>query len=292
MTTATLTARRQPRSTFTQRVRNSPRWLIAVLMMLLAIGTIYPVVFALNVALKDRKGYILDKFGLTDTFTTTNFGDAWRRSNLGRYMINSSIVTVGTVAVLLVLGSMAGFAFAQLSFKMSKTAYLVCLGALMIPFQVIMVPFARLMSDLSLLNSYPGLIIAYVSLFLPFTIYLMASFYSGISRSISEAAVCDGASLWEVYRHIMLPLGKPALLSVAILNAVFCWNDVLVSLIVMQQEQKRTLMIGVSALRGQYSANIPVYAAGIMIAAVPMLVIYLIFQRQIATGVTAGATKG
>ena len=261
-------------------------------MMLLAIGTIYPVVFALNVALKDRKGYILDKFGLTDTFTTANFGDAWRRSNLGRYMINSSIVTVGTVAVLLVLGSMAGFAFAQLSFKMSKTAYLVCLGALMIPFQVIMVPFLRMMVDFNLTNTYWGLILSYTSVFLPFTVYLMSSFYRRIPRSITEAATIDGASVWNTYRRIILPIGKPALLSVGILNALFVWNDVLISLLVMSDEEKRTLMIGVSALRGQYSSNVPVFAAGVLIAAFPVIVVYIVFQRQIAAGVTAGATKG
>jgi multiple sugar transport system permease protein len=90
----------------------------------------------------------------------------------------------------------------------------------------------------------------------------------------------------------MLPLGRPALLSVGILNALFCWNDVLISLLVMQSEQNRTLMVGVTALRGQYSDNIPLFAGGVLVAALPVIAIYLFFQRQITDGVTAGSTKG
>ena len=278
--------------TLTERFKRAPRWLTALVMSLIAAGTIFPMVFVLNVSLKDRRSYILDQFGLTDTFHTGNFGDAWRRSNLSRYMINSTIVTTGSVAVLLLLGSLAGYAFAQLSFKLSKAAYLACLCALMIPFQVIMVPFLRMMHDIRLVNTYWGLILAYTSIFLPFTVYLMASFYRRIPRSITEAATIDGASVWDTYRRIIVPIGKPALLSVGILNALFVWNDVLVSLLMMPEEQKRTLMIGVSALRGQYSANVPVFAAGVLIAAFPVVVVYILFQRQIAAGVTAGATKG
>ena len=261
-------------------------------MSMIAIGTIYPLVFVLNVSLKDKRSYILDRFGVTNTFHTANFGDAWRRSNLSRYMINSTIVTVGSVAVLLLFGSLAGYAFAQLSFRISNWAYLACLGALMIPFQVIMVPFVRMMLDIGFTNTYWGLILAYTSIFLPFTVYLMASFYRRIPRSITEAATIDGASVWDTYRRIILPIGRPALLSVGILNALFIWNDVLVSLLIMPQEQKRTLMIGVSALRGQYSSNIPVFAAGVLIAAFPVIIVYVVFQRQIAAGVTAGAVKG
>ena len=117
--------------------------------------------------------------------------------------------------MLLLLGSMAGYRLRPaLVQDEQRPAYLACLGALMIPFQVIMVPFLRMMVDLSLTNTYWGLILAYTSLFLPFTVYLMASFYRRIPRSITEAATIDGASVWDIYRQIILPIGKPALLSV------------------------------------------------------------------------------
>jgi multiple sugar transport system permease protein len=114
------------------------------------------------------------------------------------------------------------------------------------------------------------------------------SYYAGIPRDVVEAARIDGNSPFGVYRRIMLP----ALVSVGILNALYCWNDVLMALLVMQSSDHRTLMVGITALRGQYSSDIPTFAAGVRIAAIPLLLVYLVFQRQITEGVTAGSTKG
>jgi multiple sugar transport system permease protein len=155
-----------------------------------------------------------------------------------------------------------------------------------------MVPLARVMADSGLMDTYPGLILAYVAQFLPFTIFLMTSYYSGIPGEIMDAARIDGNTTYGVYWRIMLPIGRPALLSVGILNALFCWNDVLISLLMMPSPEHRTLMVGVTSLRGQYSDDIPTFASGVLIAALPVLVLYLFFQRQIADGITAGATKG
>ncbi|MFI5694093.1 carbohydrate ABC transporter permease [Kribbella sp. NPDC051586] len=274
------------------RERGFGRWIVAVPMCLLALATIYPMLFTLNVAMKSRREYVLNQFSLADHLTAANIADAWNTSGLGRYTFNSVVVTVGAVALLLLLGSMAGFAFSQLTFWGRKWLFLVCLGALMIPFQVIMVPFFRVLGQTGLLDTHLGLILAYTGQFLPFTIFLMTSFYSRIPAEVIEAARVDGSTTLGVYRRIMLPLGRPALLSVGILNALFCWNDVLISLLVMQSEQNRTLMVGVTALRGQYSDNIPLFAGGVLVAALPVIAIYLFFQRQITDGVTAGSTKG
>jgi multiple sugar transport system permease protein len=268
------------------------RWIVAVPMALLALATIYPIVFTANVAFKSRREYVLDRFAVAQSFGWDNFVTAWTRSGLDRYFVNSVLVTIASVLLLVVLGSMAGFAFSHLSFRGSRLLFAGCLGALLVPFQVIMVPFFRVLVDTGLLDTYPGLVLAYVSQFLPFTIFLMTSYYAGIPRDVVEAARIDGNTTFGVYRRIMLPLGRPALVSVAILNALYCWNDVLVALLVMQSSDHRTLMVGITALRGQYSSDIPTFAAGVLIAAVPMLLVYLVFQRQITEGVTAGSTKG
>jgi multiple sugar transport system permease protein len=268
------------------------KWVAAVPMMAIALATIYPLVFTLNVALKTRHEYILDRFSLTESLRWDNLATAWTSGGISRYFINSLIVVTFAVALLLVLGSMAGFALSHLRFRGSRMLFLACLAALFIPFQVIMVPLARTMADTGLMDTYPGLVLAYVAQFLPFTIYLMASYYNGIPGEIVDAARIDGNSPFGVYRRIMLPLGTPALLSVGILDALFCWNDVLIALLMMPSAQHRTLMIGVTSLRGQYSSDIPTFAAGVLIAAVPVLAVYLFFQRQIAEAVTAGSTKG
>lgn len=272
--------------------RGLGRWAVSLPMALLALATLYPLLFTLNVSQKTRREYVLDRFGLTDTVGLDNFTAAWSSSGLGTYVLNSTIVTVGSVAALLVLGSMAGFAFSQLEFRGSGALFLLVLSALLIPFQVIMVPFFRVLGSTGLLDTHLGLIVAYTAQFLPFTVFLMTSYYARIPGEIIEAARADGASTMGIYRQLMLPLGRPALLSVGILNGLFCWNDVLISLLVMQSQDNRTLMVGVTALRGQYSDNIPLFAAGVVMAALPVLVVYLFFQKQITEGVTAGATKG
>lgn len=268
------------------------RWLIAAPMAVLAVATIYPLLFTANVAMKTRREYILDRFSLTGTLHWENLTTAWNSAGMARYFLNSLVVVSCSVALLLLIGSMAGFALGRVRFRGSSALFLVCLAALFIPFQVIMVPLARIMAGGGLADTYPGLILAYVAQFLPFTVFLMTSYYRAVPAEIIDAARIDGNTLYGVYRRIMLPMGAPALLSVGILNTLFCWNDVLISLLMMPSADHRTLMVGVTSLRGQYSDDIPTFAAGVLIAAVPVLVTYLFLQRQIADGVTAGSTKG
>ncbi|WP_206794220.1 carbohydrate ABC transporter permease [Amycolatopsis sp. MtRt-6] len=268
------------------------KWLAAVPMAALALATIYPLVFTANVAMKDRREYTLDRFAPAGALRWDNVARAWTSVGMSRYFLNSVVVVVCSVAVLLLLGSMAGFALGRLRFRGSSVVFLGILAALFVPFQVIMVPLARIMAGTGLIDTYPGLVLAYVAQFLPFTVFLMTSFYAAVPPEIVDAARVDGTTLYGVYWRIMLPLGAPALLSVGVLNALFCWNDVLISLLLMPSAEHRTLMVGVTALRGQYSADIPTFAAGVLIAAVPVLLVYLFLQRQIADGVTAGSTKG
>ncbi|GAA1519167.1 carbohydrate ABC transporter permease [Sphaerisporangium rubeum] len=268
------------------------KWVAAVPMALLALATIYPLLFTANVAGKTRREYILDRFSLAESPSLDNIVGAWTSVGMGTYFVNSVVVVTAAVVLLSLLGSMAGFALSQMRFRGSSVVFLGILAALFIPFQVIMVPLTRIMADIGLIDTYPGLILAYVAQFLPFTVFLMTSYYRTIPAEIVDAARIDGNTLYGVYRRIMLPMGTPALLSVGILNALFCWNDVLIALLMMPSAGHRTLMVGVTSLRGQYSDDIPTFASGVLIAAVPVLLLYLFLQRQIADGVTAGSTKG
>ncbi|MFD0205618.1 MULTISPECIES: carbohydrate ABC transporter permease [Saccharothrix] len=268
------------------------RWVVAVPMAALALATVYPLVFTANVAMKSRREYVLDRFSLTDSLRWENIASAWTTVGMSRYFLNSAVVVTCSVALLLLFGSMAGFALARLRFRGSSALYLGFLAALFIPFQVIMVPLTRVLADTGLVDTYPGLVLAYVAQFLPFTVFLMTGYYSTVPAEVVDAARIDGNTAFGVYWRIMLPMGVPALISVGVLNALFCWNDVLISLLVMPSAQHRTLMVGVTSLRGQYSDDIPVFASGVLIAAVPVLVVYLFLQRRIADGVSAGATKG
>jgi len=269
------------------------KWLmrgLSVPMLLLALTCLYPVFFAINNALKTDKDYILNRFSIVTDPTLQNFVNAWTRSRLSEYFLNSVVVTVGAVALLLAVSSLAGFAFAMLRFPYRKLLFIVILASLMIPVQVVLVPFYRTIVTLGLVNTRIGLIISYTAFFLPFCVYLMTAFYSGLPRELVEAARMDGAKLIQIWWHVMLPLGKPALITLGILNTLYCWNDVLISLLVLQKE--RTLMVGIAALKGEYTTNIPLLMAGIVIAAAPIVIIYIIFQRRIVNGIATGAVKG
>lgn len=265
------------------RVASLPMWL-------LALTCLYPVYFAVNNALKTDKGYILNRFNVVTDPTIQNFINAWNRSRLSEYFLNSVVTTAGAVALLLLVSSLAGFAFAMLRFPYRKLLFIVILASLMIPVQVVLVPFYRTIVTLGLVNTRIGLIISYTSFFLPFCVYLMTAFYSALPRELVEAARMDGAKLIQIWWHVMLPLGKPALITLGILNTLYCWNDVLISLLVLQRE--RTLMVGIAALKGEYTTNVPLLMAGIVIAAAPIVLIYIIFQRRIVNGIATGAVKG
>ncbi|MEP0322852.1 carbohydrate ABC transporter permease [Bauldia litoralis] len=264
--------------------------IVSIPMLLLALSTIYPIVFALNASLKTRRDYVLNRFGLTQEFTFDNFSRAWGQAHLGEYFLNSVIVTVGSVACLLVVASLAGFGFAVLRFRGRRVLFYLLLATLMIPVQVILVPFYQTMIALDLINRRPGLIIAYTAFFTPFSVYLMTAFYASVPRSLAEAATIDGASLWQIWRLVYVPLGKPALFTLGILNTLYCWNDLLIALLVLQKD--RTLMVGVASLRGEYTTNVPLLAAGVVLAALPVILVYLFFQRRIVSGLTVGAVKG
>jgi len=271
-------------------MRGKALWAAVVPMAILAVTCVYPIFFTVNNALKTTRQYILDRFAIVTSPTLDNFAAAWGRSHLSQYFLNSVIVTVGAVVVLLVVSSLAGFALASLRFPFRRTIFIVILAALMIPVQVILVPFSKIILALGLLNTLPGVIISYTAFFLPFSVYMMTAFYSGLPRELIEAAKIDGAKLIQIWWYVMLPLGRPALITLAILNTLWCWNDVLISLLVLQKD--RTLMVGIAALKGEYDNSVPLLMSAIAIAAAPIAIIYVIFQRQIVNGIAVGAVKG
>jgi len=264
--------------------------LASIPMGLLALSCLYPMFFAVNNALKTRHDYLLDRFGLATQPTLDNFAQAWTGAHLDQYFLNSVIATVGAVLLLMVVSSMAGFALASLRFPYRRFLFIVILSSLMIPVQVVLVPYMRTMVALHLINTHIGLILSYTAFFLPFSVYMMTAFYSTLPRELIEAARIDGAKLLQVWWHVMVPLGMPALVTLGIINTLNCWNDILIALLTMQKN--RTIMVGISALKGQYSDQIPLFTAGIVIAAAPIVALYVIFQRRIVSGIAAGAVKG
>ena len=265
-------------------------WVASAIMMVLALTTIYPILFTFSTSLKSTKDFIRHGFSIPTAPTFEKYLSAWSTIKIGEYFLNSAIVTVIGVGLVLAVSSLAGFALAQLQFRFRQAIFYLLLTGLIIPVQVIMVPLFQVVVELHLLNSRIGLGVVYGAFFSPFGIYLMTSYYSTLPAELIEAAKVDGASLWQIYRKIMLPLGRPALITLGILTTLSCWNDVLISLLVLQHD--RTLMVGIAALRGEFGADIPLIASCVVIGAAPVIAVYLIFQRKILGGIIVGSVKG
>ena len=265
-------------------------WVVSGTMMVLAFTTIYPIAFTFATSLKSTREFIRQGFALPQSPTFDKYVTAWTTIKLDAYFVNSTIVTIIGVGLVLAVSSLAGFALAQLRFRFRTAIFFLLLSGLMIPVQVIMVPLFRIIVDLGLLNSRVGLGIIYGAFFSPFGVYLMTSYYSSIPGELSEAARVDGATSWQIFRMIMLPLGRPALITLGILTTLSCWNDVLLSLLVLQDD--RTLMVGIASLRGEYGADIPLIASCVVIGAAPVIAIFLVFQRKILGGIMVGSVKG
>ena len=265
-------------------------WTASAGMMALAMSTIFPLIFTLNTSLKSSRAFIADGLGLVTAPVGDNFATAWSSFNIGSYAANSAIATVIGVMTVLIVASMSGFALSHLRFRFRRQIFLLLLTGLIIPVQVIMVPFFHVVIDLGLLNSRIGLGIVYGAFFSPFGIYLMTTYYASLPKELMEAARVDGASVWQIYYNIVLPLGRPALVTLAILTTLNCWNDVLLALLVLQDT--RTLMVGIAALQGEYGADIPVIAAAVIVAAAPVIGLFIFFQRRILGGIMLGSVKG
>jgi ABC-type glycerol-3-phosphate transport system permease component len=257
-----------------------------------SVTTIYPLLFMLFTALKSRKEYVLtNQYGLPAHPTLANFVNAWVYSKVGHYVGNSAIVVVAGVIVSWVVCSLAGYALSHLQFPGRRAMFYAILGSMMIAPQVIIIPVYTMLIHLDLLNKHAGLVLVYVTFATPFGTYLLTSYFRSIPAELVEAAQVDGANHLQILWRVMMPIAKPALLTLGIFNFLWMWNELLFSLLILQDDSVRTLMVGVANLRGQYTTNIPLLSAGLFLAATPVLIVFFLFQAQLAKGMTMGAVK-
>lgn len=267
------------------------KWALLIPLGILAFSTIYPLFFTLNVALKTPQEYMLSRFALSLQPTWENFPRAWTYARLGTYFWNSVITTTGAVILLGLVCSMAAYAIGTMRFRFRSALFFIILAGMMIPPQVVMVPLFRTVIDFNLLNKHIGLILVYTAFAIPFGTYMLTAYYANIPQEIFDAAKIDGASTWQIYAKIIIPLGKPALATQAIINTLFAWNDLLLPLLILQKRELRTVMVGVASLRGEHSADMPLLAAAILLGVLPVLLVFLLFQSRLTSGMTMGAVK-
>ena len=256
-----------------------------------AVVIIYPIIWLGLSGLKSNSDFFLNTWGLPKEWVWSNYKEAWD-AGIGQYFFNSVIVTVSSVLAVLLLGSMAAFGLSRFRFKGQNFMLVIILSGLMLAPQVSLIPLYKILQAIGLYNTYGALIVPYVAFQLPFSIFLMRSYFLSIPAELEESAILDGCNSWKVYRHIILPMGKPIIASCAMLTAMNVWNEFMFALVFVEDSSLRTIPVGLMNLRSQLNTNFGIQLAGLAIAVLPMIFIFLIFQKQFVRGLSAGSVKG
>lgn len=224
--------------------------------------------------------------------TLHNYAEAWRSNSFGRYFLNSVVIAVLTTVLSVWLSSMMAYAFARFRFPGQRVLFALLLVGLIVPAIMLIIPQFLLAKQLGLIDSRAGLVVFYVGTTLALNTFLLRGFFEGIPHELEEAMVVDGAGAFRRYRQLILPLSRPALAAVTIFSFLASWDEFAWALTIINTPSKRTLPIAIALFQGQYLTSWNIVFAASMIAIVPVIVVFLVFQRQFVSGLTAGAVRG
>jgi raffinose/stachyose/melibiose transport system permease protein len=262
-----------------------------VLLVLVTLVILFPFLMAVITALKSTSDIIQNPLGLPSSWEWGNFTRAWSEGHFGRYFWNSVLVVVPTVLGVIGCSLLAAFAFATTKFRGSTLLFALFMVGLTIPLDILIIPLFYEMLSLGLLDTLPALILPQIAIGLPFGILLLRSFIQDLPRELFEASALDGCSRFQMLRHIVYPLTRPAIAALLVFNFMWTWNQFLLPTVLIQSDERRTLPVGLNYFQGRYISDVSLLLAGATIAFIPVIVVYVIFQRQIIRGMTVGVTK-
>ena len=221
-----------------------------------------------------------------------NFVDAFHSANMGAIFKSSVLIVLGVVPVSVVIATMAGFAIGHLRIRGGQLIFIVFLLGLTLPFEGVIVPLYYEIRGMGLLNTRWAIILPLIGLFMPFGVFWMRAHFLNMPRELSEAARIDGASTWQLFWQVHVPLAGPALASLAILLTVWTWNQFLLAIVLVDDPTKRTMGGALGAFQGQWGADIPLLSAGSLLILAPMIVVFIVFQRHFVSALLQGSVKG
>ena len=258
----------------------------------IALVFIYPVVLMVLTAFKPTPEIFRNPFGLPESWSLATFENVWRRANFGLFLRNSLLITGGSALLLLATAAPAAYALARYSFRLRGVLFLFFLAGIMIPIRLGILPLYMLIRDLGLLDTPLALILVYTASGMPMSVFLLSVFFRNLPRELEDAARIDGCSEGQIFRRIMLPLVRPGLATVVIVNVVPWWNDFFFPLLLLQSDTWKPIPLGMQIFFGQHLINWSLVFSGMVLASLPLLIIYLLMSRQFIAGLTAGAVKG
>jgi raffinose/stachyose/melibiose transport system permease protein len=252
---------------------------------------VLPVAFIALASLKSTSEFFGDPFGLPKPVTWSNYSSAWEQGGLLSAFTDSLVVTLGAVIVSTAVSGLAAYAVVRLRPRVPGVWQLLFIVGLLVPAPVLVIPMFLLMKYMGLVGSIGALVVPYIGLTIPLSFLIYVHFMRTIPASLGEAAQIDGASTWRVYWKIEFPLLKPATMNVVILNVVFVWNDFLLPLILGTKSDLHTLPVAIVSFFGVYSTAYGYVFASVVMAVLPIVLVYVIFSRRFIEGITAGALK-
>ncbi len=281
---------REPKSSTGDKVVGAVSHTVLTIWSLLVI---VPLLWVIMSSFKTSSEIFASPFSLPSRLSFDNYANAWTTAGIGSFFFNSVIVVFGALILTMLFGSMCAYVLARFTFPGSRALYYLMLAGLTFPIFLAIVPLFFVLRGAGLLNTLPGLILTYAAFAFPFTVFFLFAFFRSLSASIAEAAAMDGAGEWRTFFQIMLPMAKPGLATVAILNFVGLWNQFLLPVALNTNPENYVLTQGMASFASQagYSVDFGALFAAVVITVVPVLIVYLIFQRQLQGSVSQGTSK-
>lgn len=266
--------------------------IIYVFLCVMAVIYLAPLIWVFLVSFKTNVEIFNNPFGTPEVIQLGNYIVAWTAGKLGSATLNSAIVCGITLVLTMVIGSMAAFAIGSLRWKLANAALVYFLLGMMIPVHCVLIPLFTRFAKMNLSNSLVGIIIPYLTFSLPVTIYIMVGFFKSVPDELLESACIDGCSIYQMFRKICLPLSRTGLFVTGLMTFVANWNELLLAMVFISDDNKKTLPVSLSKFVGPYNTNYSQMFAAIVIAILPTIIVYCAFSNQIVDGLTAGAVKG
>jgi multiple sugar transport system permease protein/raffinose/stachyose/melibiose transport system permease protein len=257
----------------------------AVLLAVTAI-MLYPFWLMAEMSFRSLPQYYLGK-----GYSLTTWHDLFAALPVGREMLNSTLITISSILVILAVSTTGGYALGTLRYRLSGVVFLVILAAMMVPMQSMIIPEYINLARLGWINHYYGAVAVYSALGAPFATFLMTTYFRRLPEDVIEASLIDGLGYGSVFYKIMLPLALPAIVTVAVLQFIQIWDDLLVGLLFLQTPAHRTITVGLETIPAEHFQNFPMEMAGSLVSALPAVVVYLVFQRYLIRGLTMGMSK-
>ncbi len=266
--------------------------LIHILLISVSITCLYPLLWMIVSSLKTQDMIFKDISLIPHQFRLENYVLAWKGGGFGRNFFNSIIYTVSVVFGIVIISSMAAYAFSRLKFVGSKFLFIMFMAAMMIPIPGSFVALYVLLNKLHLRNTPIGYILCMINVGLSTSIFLLKTFFDKMPKELEDAARIDGCSKIGIWWHVALPLAKPVLAVVIVFNALAVWNEYILALIIFDNRQFMPLQVALQTFQGEFVTNYPLLMAGLTITALPIIIVYLLMQKYIVKGVTQGAVVG